>query len=194
MQLVSHQRLPEEYLRRQVRTAESRPITFTVIERLFRRMGHPGAVFIRRSAGRPAGMRVEYAADPAAERTGFVPPARDKKERDRTGAVRRRTARKRTGTAAGRPGPVRAYPEQDPFLRVCPLGGSGFRTRSELDRPGGGEGGGVVGDGAGKVVFLRQQPVLGAVEMHRMSAPAICPEFWQSCCAGRCCCWISTLI
>ena len=47
--------------------------------------------------------------------------------------------------------------------------GSGFRTRSKPNRPGGGEGGGVVGDGAGKVVFLRQQPVLGAVEMHRIA-------------------------
>ena len=95
MQLVSHQRLPEEYLRRQVRTAESRPITFTVIGRLFQRMGHPDAVFIRRWAGRPAGIRVESAVDPAAERAGFVPPARDEKERGRRGAVGRRTARKK---------------------------------------------------------------------------------------------------
>lgn len=93
MQLVSHQRLPENYLRRQVRMAESRSITFTVIGRLFRRIGRLAAVPIRRSAGRPAGIRVESAADPAAERTGFVPPARDKKERGRTGAVRRRRLR-----------------------------------------------------------------------------------------------------
>ena len=124
MQLVSHQCLPENYLRLQVRMAESRSITFTVIGRFFRRAGRPDADSRKCSAGRPAGIRVEYAADPAAERTGFVPPARDKRERGRTGAVRRRTARKRTGTAADRPGPVRAYPEQDPFLRVRPLGGA----------------------------------------------------------------------
>ena len=95
MQLVSHQRLPEEYLRRQVRMAESRSITFTVIGRLFRRAGRPDAVPIRRSAGRPAGIRVESAVDPAAERAGFVPPARDEKERGRRGAVGRRTAREK---------------------------------------------------------------------------------------------------
>ena len=109
MQLVSHQCLPEKYLRLQVRMAESRSITFTVIGRLFRRIGRLAADSRKCSAGRPAGMRVEYAADPAAERAG---------------TVRRRTARKRTGTAADRPGPVRAYPEQDPFLRVRPLGGA----------------------------------------------------------------------
>ena len=109
MQLVSHQCLPEKYLRLQVRMAESRSITFTVIGRLFRRIGRLAADSRKCSAGRPAGIRVEYAVDPAAERTG---------------TVRRRTARKRTGTAADRPGPVRAYPEQDPFLRVRPLGGA----------------------------------------------------------------------
>ena len=93
MQLVSHQCLPENYLRLQVRMAESRSITFTVIGRLFRRIGRLAADSRKCSAGRPAGMRVEYAADPAAERTGFVPPARDKKERGRTGVVRRRRLR-----------------------------------------------------------------------------------------------------
>ena len=144
----------------------------------------------------PAGMRVEYAADPAAERTGFVPPARDKRERGRTGAVGRRTVRKKDRGCHRSSRSGRGYPELNAArFSVCAYrAGAGFRARSERERPGGGEGGGVVGDGAGKVVFLRQQPVLGAVEMHRMSAPAICPEFWQSCCAGRCCCWISTLI
>lgn len=42
MQLVSHQCLPENYLRLQVRMAESRSITFTVIGRFFSARGASG--------------------------------------------------------------------------------------------------------------------------------------------------------